>query len=276
MTRSTVSMSVLAAVLLAPLAGASAQGVEEARRLYLAANFQEAVPAFEAVLESASSTREDIFSAHRHLAALHEMQGESERGLAHARAAVALEPTVTAPDGAPPEVTALLDRARDELGGRAEIGIDTPSGPLTYAEPGVVRARVERAPDGLFAQVRLSCDGDGDGATTASAAAPEVTAEITPRAASVRCQATAATAAGAIVLEVSRALSVEGAPGGAARDGADGTHLATESSDEAATPAWPWLLAGAGALVLAGAIVAIVLVAQPDQASFGGARAEGF
>ena len=276
MTRAASSFVVLAVlVFLAPFGRARAQSVDDARALYHAANFQEAVPAFEAVLASESATRGDVLSAHRHLAALHEMQGASDRAIVHARAAVALDPAVTAPEGAPPEVTALLDRARDELGGPAELAVGTPDGPLGYELPGRVRAHLARAPDGLFARVRLSCDGGGGRATVASAAAREVTAEVTARSATVRCDATAATAAGAVLLDVSRTLPVEGAPDALLAGSSDGSVGPTDD-EEAAAPIWPWLLAAGGALVLAGAIVAVVLVAQPDQASFGGARIEGW
>ena len=270
MTARLAALGLLFAVSLAPT-GARAQTLENARRLYLAASFQDAVPAFEAVLADGDASRGEILEAHRHLAALHEIQGAGERALVHARAAVALEPDASAPDGAPPEVDALLERAREELGGPAELAIDTPDGALAYEEPGRVRAHLDPAPDGLAARVHLSCDGGDDDRAAASAAPPEVTAALTPRAGSVRCEASASTAAGAVLFEVTRTLSVENAPADATL--AVGAH--TDDGGDGA-PIWPWLAAGAGALVLAGAVVLIVLASQPDQASFGGARTDGW
>jgi len=261
-----------AAVLLAA-AGASAQTVEEARNLYLEAEFQEAVGAFEAVLGSAELQHADAIEALRFLAALKQMLGDTDAARRHAAAAAALDPAVEAPEGAPPEVEEMLREAAG--GGHAPAGVRiSAAGELEPGQSARVVARVGPVvPEGLVSSVRMRCRASGGGnegpTFERDAPPPEVSVdvELGEEDSGLDCEAGAFSPAGALLLRATESLPV----GTGLLDPDDG------SGDEDSGAVWPWIAAGAGAAVVAGVIIVIVAASGgSDQASFGPTRVEGW
>jgi hypothetical protein len=196
--------------------------VEQGRELYMEADFEAAGAAFSAVLDSPGLDRADATEAHRYLAAIALIVGDGHRVAEHARAAVALTPSVEAPEGAPPELSEALDEARAELGEEGvTLGISSDPEVLEPGATAEVTARLEPSPAGLVDAVRLRCGGEAVPEIDASGPPPEVSVTVAPGAgaASVRCSAEAETSAGAALFEVEATLPVRGGRGGGGSDG---------------------------------------------------------
>src|SRR4051812_27739961 len=96
----TLTIGLVIALSLAPLE-ASAQALDQARAAYLDADFEHARALYRAVLEEESLDREEAIEALRYLVALDLLLGDAEAARGHARSVVALEPSVTVPEGSP-------------------------------------------------------------------------------------------------------------------------------------------------------------------------------
>jgi hypothetical protein len=262
--RALVFAVVLAAAALAGRPAGAQAGLDRARALYLEADFDGALAVLREVLESADLDRAAAAEAHRYLATLTLASGDAAAARAHAAAAVALEPAVTAPEGAPTELDGILDQVREERGSQAAAIVIEAQGPgLARERQGDVTARLEGAPPGLVSRLALRC-GEGDEAVEAEGASGEVSVRLTPggRERSVRCVARAGNEAGAAVLEAAAELDV-------ARNGTEGPG--------ARGPLWAWLVGVGGGLVLVGVITAVaVVVASPDEAYLETPRVEGW
>lgn len=227
-----------------------AQTVEDARRHYLEAEFDEAIAAFEAVLSRPSLDAAAAVECHTHLMTLRMLLGNAEAARIHASYALSLDPAASAPAGAPPEATQLLTDVRGELGGPARLTIDTLAAP-EEGQPTTILASLEPAPDGLFSSLRLRC-ASGEATADESGAPPSVELTISPDE-EIFCRASASTDTGAVLLRVRQTFALG------------------EEEDEAGggTSPWVWVGVGAGVLVVAAAVVAVVLLVPNDQATLG-------
>ncbi|MFK7998299.1 MAG: hypothetical protein AB8H86_01835 [Polyangiales bacterium] len=229
---------------------AHAQTVEDARRHYLEAEFEEAIADFEAVLSRPSLDAAAAVECHTHLMTLRMLLGNAEAARVHAAYALALDPAASAPAGAPPEATQLLTDVRGQLGGPARLSIDTESAPEQGA-PTTIRASLEPAPDGLFTSLRLRC-ASGDVTGDESGAPPNVALTLSPDE-EIFCRASASNDAGAVLLRVRQTFTLD-----------------EEEQDAAGgTSPWVWVGVGAGVLAVAAAVVAVVLLVPNDQATLG-------
>ena len=246
---------------------ARAQSAEEGRRLYMDAQFQEAVRAFESVLASAAATRADVLAAHQHLTALHVFLGNEEAAVRHAEAAVALDPEVRAPEGSPPQVAAALDAAREEVGGRSSLSI-VPAGEILPSEQVTIAATVAPAPPALVSSVWLRCVAEGAPPAEATAAPPRVSIAITPGASApeVECTAAARTAGLADVARVVERMPVSGNE--ALLGASDG-----DDDDGGGVP-WVWVGVGAAAVALAAVIVVVLATSSGGDPTINEAVAE--
>jgi len=235
----------------------SAQSVEQGRELYLEAEFEGAAAAFDAALGVSSLTSDEALEAERYLTALHLMLGDEGAARRHAEAAVALDPDVSAPEGSPPEAEALLRDVARERGGPAELTIERDS-------PSEVSARIHPVPTGLVERLRLSCGDVSD-----EGVPPSLSVHVDPEA-DVDCEAAALSPGGVALLSATRSLAV------GAVTSADDTFYEGEDDEAEGAPIWPWLVAGAGVLVAAAVIIAVIAVASGggDQAAFGETRVE--
>jgi hypothetical protein len=262
-----------AAVFLAGAASsAAAQSVEDARRLYLDADFQGSADAFAAVLTRPSVDALEAAESHRYLVLLRHLLEDGPGARRHAAAAVALDPGVEAPEGSPPDVQQLLDRAREESGGqRAAITIAA-DGPARSGENVRVRATLAPAPEALATTMSLRCV-SGSANAEERGAPPEVRLEIELDGDTILCRASAGPAGGA-ALVTARVEIEEGEgeeqPGTGAGTGA-GTGPEADSGEGGGLP-WLWIGVGAGAVAVA--VLAVVLLGGSDGASLGGPRVE--
>ncbi len=201
----------------------AAPTIAEARERWFEAEFEASLAGFEAILEAPDLSPGDALEAHRYLAALCQILGDEEPARVHADAAVALDPSIEPPDGAPPQARDLFLMARRRIGGReATIVVEAPE-PLVLEEPGRVVARVDPAPPALFADLRLRC-----GAASREGAPPSVELSVTPEG-DLTCIAEARTASGAVLRTTHRTfdLATAGAP----------------VAETRGRRAWPWVVA---------------------------------
>jgi hypothetical protein len=258
----------VAIVFLGLLSGeARAQSVEDGRRLYLEAEFDAARDAFAAVLDRPSVDVAQAAEAHRYLAALYAVLRDEGATRRHAEAAVALDPAVTAPAGAPSALGALLDEVRRETGGaRATLHIGAEDG-VRPAEPARVRLALDPAPEALASTLRLRCV-SGTESAEERGAPPSVEVELTVAGDEVNCGGTAYTRGGAPLLSATEVLE----PAPRAETG-DAAVLVPAEDDGSDGSALPWLLVGGAAVVAAAVVVAVILIGgDGERASLGEPR----
>lgn len=249
-----------------------AQDVASARRLYLEADFRASADEFEAVLAQPSLDAARAAEAHRYLAALRSMLRSPDAARAHAAAAVALDPTIEPPEGAPPETEAMFEEARREFGGATATLAITAEGSPAPGAPLEVQATVAPSPDRLLSRIELRCV-SGDAEANERGPAPAVTLTFEPASDEVHCRAAARTSGGATLLSARESFGGGGGGGGVAIIGTE----TGEDDDEGGSP-WPWIAVG-GAAVAAAAVVAVVLLtgsSSSDTAMLGAPRVEGW
>jgi hypothetical protein len=257
-------------------APASAQSIEDARQRWFDADFEGALGAFEAVLASPALTSAQALDAHRYVAVLALALGREAAAQAHADAAVALDPEVTPPEGAPEAAEALFRMAQRRQGGHpAALSIDTPV-TLALGAPGRVVAHLEPSPAELIGELRLRC-----GAEEAHGPPPSVELAVLPREA-LDCVAEARTAAGAILFSTRRELTfappeVEVAAARPVDLAPPAGHAVPDPAPERRRKLWPWLV-GASVLAAAavGVTVGVVVGRRSDEAQFGGTTVVGW
>ena len=247
---------------------AAAQEVETARRQYLSAEFEESAASFEAILARPSLDRADAAEAHRYLAALRQMLGDAGAASQHADAAVALDPTVEAPEGAAPETAAALAAARDRLGGQTAVLRITASERAGPNPSFRTEAVVAPAPPAMADRIELRCV-SGPHSATERAALPRVVLTLEQTAGDVVCRASVRTAGGATLLETRETLSPALTAPAAA--------LASmpEAEDDSGS-VWPIIGVGAGVAAIGATVLLVVLMSGGDQATLGGPEVEGW
>jgi len=246
--------------------------LDQARRLYLEADFEGARAGFVAALESPDLDVEAATEAHRYLAALALVVGDTASARRHAEAAFALRPAVEPPEGAPPELGALLDEVRGALGEAASLRIEAAEPGLEVGRPGNVEARLDPAPPALASRLRIRCRGAAVPEVSAEASPPSVEVVLSPTAGATaaRCDAQAETDAGAALVRASVELSVRPAPEPVGGGGQD---------EGPRRPWWPWVVGGVGAAVVAAVVVAVVVTTaapEPEDAFIGSPTVEGW
>ncbi|MBI2894980.1 MAG: hypothetical protein HYY06_15605 [Deltaproteobacteria bacterium] len=263
----------VAATLMALPFPAPAQTVDEAARAFSEARFDDSRAMFTAVAASSTASVPDLAEAHRYLTALDLLFDRPSSARAHADAAVALQPRVTAPEGAPEETNALFARASSARGGQAvELGIDLPPDPIAGA-PVRARARIGGVPDMLSGPIELRCRGSGE-ATEATSSSGAVELAVATRGMrpgdGIRCEASARTPQGALLREGTRSVVLR-----ALQDGRPRGAVATDRGGSGST--WIWIGAGAGAAVVATAVVVGLLASSGGgEITLGRPQVEGF
>jgi hypothetical protein len=263
----SIRVCVLICLLVAWLPARSfAQDLERARQAYFDARFHEAIVQFETLLAQPSLTADEALQAHRYLAALRHSNGDTDGALGHAEAAVALDPTVTAAEGSPPDVEELMDAARLEFAGRsALLRIEvraTPGDAGTRA----VRAWLEPAPEALVSDIMLRCVGDPRPTVVESSAPPEVELVLPPAEVDRHCTASARTGGGATLFQASESVPAAPIAPIATTMPSPFAPTALDPSEQDSSP-WPWIAGVAGAVALvAGVILVVILTSSNDNA----------
>ena len=266
----------LAAVGLA--APASAQGLDEGRRLYNEADFRGARAALEAVLASSSVGRAELAEAHALLSSLSHMAGDGREAEEHAEAALALEPDARPPPGASEVLVSLFEEIRDRRRGEAaELRIETSESP-TIGRPLRVVLELRAAPDGLVAELTLRCSPGGEEVFEGEGPPPSLEVTAVPRAAELRCHGEGTSPRGASLLTSSVELTAQAAeevsddttPECAVEGAGPGcSPVGVEDSGERERPIspWVWVGVGGGAALLAVAAVVLTVVFWPQEAT---------
>ena len=248
----TLAAPVLGSLFLASVA--SAQTVEDARRHYLNAEFEEATTTFEAVLEKPSLDVPAAVECHVHLMVINLLLEEPDAAREHALYALSLDPSAAAPAGSPPAAEELLTEVRQQVTGPVRLSIDAVDTPEEGVEVSFI-ANLDSAPEGLFENVNLRC-ASGTATAEEDGTGPLVEVALVPQD-EVFCRASATTDAGAALLRVQQSFPLGEVP------------LEGAAGDDEGTSPWVWVGVGAGVLAVAAAIVAVVLIVPSDQATLG-------
>ncbi|MCB9593510.1 MAG: hypothetical protein H6719_12320 [Sandaracinaceae bacterium] len=199
-----------ALALMASASHASAQAaLDEGRALWAEADYEQAAAVFDAVLADPSSDHRAILQSHRYLFAIRSVLGDPAAAERHGRAALALNPNVTPPDGA------------EQLAGALEA-LRSATHPvrllLTY-ETERRHARVRLLDDaGLVETLTLRCV-HGAWSDVAEGPSPDLELAIAPEVGGeLGCNATARTASRALLLEGQDAFTLPPPDPDAGRD----------------------------------------------------------
>lgn len=232
----------------------SAQTLAEGRELYLDAEFRPAMEVFTATLERDDLTDEEIAEVHSYLAALRLLAGEQEVAREHATAAVLQDHDVTAPEGAPEAMRALLDDVRvrfDEEAPLISIEADVTDGEST------VEARIDPELEALVADISLRCVAPESGIESITGTAPDVMLTISETSGSVYCVARGVSRRGVEILRARRDLELRG-------------------SERRRNTNWIWLGIGLGVATVTALAVALALALQPEEYTIGDINVEGW
>lgn len=260
--RAAIAAFVAVLVVVAPSV-VCAQDLAAARAAYLDADFERARDLYRGVLESEGLDRQEAIEALRYLVALDALLGDTEAARGHARSVVALEPSVTVPEGAPEEATALVDAARAEQTGSAVLDI-APAEPMAPGAATTVVLSYAGGPRSLIDELRLRCEGEA-GAHEATGSMPEVRLGTPETTGDLACSGEARTRAGAVLAHVSEVLARAASeqPAGEAPPGGG--------------PDLGLILGVTGAVVVAvvTAVVVGVVASTPSGTSFGATQVCG-
>ncbi len=145
-----------------------------------------------------SATRAELAECHAWLGAIEAMLGDDDVAARHVDTAVWLEPGVQPPEGAPPQVDALFERARAAHGEtRVELGLELPP-QLEVGHVTEVLARVTGAPE-LMSTVSLSC-GVGEERWSSEGPGPLALEVLPSGPGTLECEAIGRVSSGAIVV----------------------------------------------------------------------------
>jgi len=252
------------------------EAAQDGVALFSQARFDEAAAAFEAVLNDPEASAVQIATAHLHMAALRLIAGDERGAERHASAAVALNPSASAPDGAPLRLEELLrEAASAEPEGGLSVTVEVPSCPAAGA-PVHTSARVTGAPQGLVASTALRCS-CGEASQEAEVTdAPTVSLVLQTGTASpgdeLTCEASARSQSGA-VLRSRRVRVALCRPSSESTTSADtATSTATEQGEpEHRSRRGLWIGVGVGATVAVAVAVTlgVVLGTRSDMAELG-------
>ena len=237
-------------------------GIEQARQLYLDADFEGARAAFGAVLEDPDLDFATALEAHRHLATLSMLLGSLDAARPHAEAALALDPGAEPPPGSPPEASDLFDELRSRAAGPVALTIEV-DGDGEGGAPVRVVARAEPAPDALIAAMHLECASESD--VVEEGGAPPAVELFIPAVGEVICDAEALTVGGATLFATDRRF-------GGASGGDDGSG---DTAGGGGSP-WLWLAAGAALAIAGGLVAALVISNTSHEAALGRPQVSGW
>jgi hypothetical protein len=180
----------------------AAQDVDAGVRFFESAEFERAREAFAAALADEDLTREAATRAHQHLGAILQILGEEEGSRRHAAAAIALDPGVGPPGGAP-GFEPVLAAARREQGQMAALRVEAPRSIPAMRDTRIV-ATLDPAPPGLVASLVLRCT-VGHERMERSGAPPSTELVVTPpeTATSLHCESEGITDGGATLFRSS-------------------------------------------------------------------------
>lgn len=231
----------------------------QGRAAYLDASFRRARQLLQRALQSPSLTRETATEAYRYLATVELLLGRADAARGHATRAVALDPAVQPPEGAGSRASRLFDQAREALDGAAlSLRITT-----RQADDGT-QVAVVLTPDvaDLLARLYLRCEASSGAHEPLAADANlagerEVRLRVPPSPPSYRCEATAETEHGAVLVRATRRVGRDRRASASAR----GRHGRAARDDGGGMPLWPWLVGG-GALVVTAVAVGIAVASS--------------
>jgi len=224
-------------LILAVASPAQARDVGRGVSLFERAQFEQAQRIFEEVLASEALSRQDAITAHSHLGAIHQILGDADASTAHAAAAIALDPSVEPPNGAP-GFEPVLAAARREQGQMAALRIEAPDALPANRDTRIV-AILDPAPARLVQTIRLNCS-VGRERLQVESELPSAEITVTPleSASTAHCESEAVTEGGARLFSASEDLDVF-IPG---------------------SNTWLWVAIGGGAaLVLSAVIIAVAV-----------------
>lgn len=243
---------------------AQSPGIEAARAAFYDASFRRARDLFTEVLASPELTRDDATEAYRFLATIELLLRRADAARGHATRAVALDPHVEPPEGSSSRAGRLFDEARQALDGEAlRLRIVAEASDTGGS---IVTARLTPDVAELVTRLRLRCTrGDDDPSPRAADAlvadSREVALSLPDAHVRWSCAATAETSSGAtLVRAVHRTARVTDRSSGS--EGRD--RRRRREDDDSGMPVWPWLVGGAGAIVVGAVIVGIVVASSGD------------
>jgi hypothetical protein len=233
-----------------------AQSLEKARGLYLDADFETALAEFEAVLDRPGLSVDEAVEAHRYLSALRSLLGDKTASEAHARAALALDPSAGPAQGASKQVVKLFAALRKELGGKASTLTISTDGDVVKDQPLTVRATLDPAPEGLAAMLTLRCVQGADESVEQNGAPPTVEVQLPSVLGEVNCRASAMTEARAPLFTARERFAPPGEE--SVMPMASASRRPAAGRGRRGGSAWPWIIGGG--VIAAGAVVAVVLL----------------
>ena len=142
-----------AIVLCVPSGRAHASAPDAARSAYLNAAFDAAEKGFRRVLKSKRASRAERAEAHRYLSALEFLDGHRAAAYHHVRHAIALEPTIAPPEGAPPAITRYFRKVKASRAPKPPVALTTEHNAVAV----LVTATVQAAPSRRARWVHIRC-----------------------------------------------------------------------------------------------------------------------
>jgi hypothetical protein len=231
----------------------AAQSVEAAEARYRRGDLPGALEAFDATLRGGGLEGSTLARVHWHLGVLHAIVGDDTAARVDFGNALAIDPSLPVPDELPPEKQALYEAVRRDTR-RAELHVE----PLEVDPEGETLLRVVAPP--IASRTRLEVTPpDGDPwsveTTTTSARVDAAAWRGAPR---LVVRAIAFDAYGNVVARTSVSLvAPRRAP--ESTEGPEAYALPYETPSERSVAKSPWLWLGIGAVVIGGAVAAVLL-----------------
>ncbi|MEZ4288361.1 MAG: tetratricopeptide repeat protein [Polyangiales bacterium] len=238
-------------VLFMSVSSAQAQSIKEARSYYMQADFDRAVESLNLVLQKDPLPRSEAAQAHRYLATLNEILGDSKEAAMHVRAAVALEPSIGAAPGSPQSIIDAFNSVRTELKGEAaQIYMRRENSDGNA----IVTATLSPEPKALADKIAVRCK-SGRRIIGDAQPVPTVSVTIVSPDPDLSCEARVLTVQGGVLLrESSMFTNDERSQTMLLGDGATERDTVTKKRKK-----WPWIVAAVGVAAAGGAVAAVLL-----------------
>ena len=219
-----------------------------------AADFEGATTLLQEVLRHEEVSPPILARAHIHLAAMALLFDRSGEAVEHVRAAVLLDATTTAPDGAPEQLTELLEQAKEQHRGPARLTLDEE---WSSDEVRTLTLRLHPNAPSLGLHLRLTC---GVGDAERRNEGPTPTLQQTWGLYGASCRGEALSSSNAVVLDLTRVFE--------------------DRSVETDNTRRNWILGIGGgvlgALALSLIIWTVARASRSDQIEFGRTRVQGW